>query len=158
MSEAQHQPIPWIVVDSTVVSGHDRYLESAAGLLLRDESKARRVRLAVPEVVLLEANANHQREVDRAQKAFRQAGAMLQRLRAPLSSEEPGRITHIGSIWSRSFGMPTGRFCRYRMWLTNTSSRRPSHGIHLLTKRAVDIAMHWSGVPSLTCLREVASR
>jgi hypothetical protein len=31
---ARRSPIPWVVLDSTVLSGHDRYLESAAARLL----------------------------------------------------------------------------------------------------------------------------
>jgi hypothetical protein len=60
--------VPWVVLDATVFGGHDRYLESAAGRLLRDESAAGRLRIAVPEGVLIESEANHRRAVQAARE------------------------------------------------------------------------------------------
>jgi hypothetical protein len=71
-----------------VLSGHDRYLENAAAKLMRDESAAGRARIAVPEVVLIEANANHRRDVRKARDAYMSAREALERLRAPQSDED----------------------------------------------------------------------
>jgi hypothetical protein len=56
------------VLDATVFGGQDRYLESAAGRLLRDESAAGRMRIAVPEAVLIESEASHRRAVQAARE------------------------------------------------------------------------------------------
>jgi hypothetical protein len=72
---------PWVVLDSTVLGGNDRYLESAAGSLLRDEATAGRLRIAVPEVVLIESEANHRRDVEAAESRLVAARAALERLR-----------------------------------------------------------------------------
>lgn len=74
------------MLDATVFGGHDRYLESAAGRLLRDESAAGRLRIAVPEVVLLEAEAHHRRAVQSARERLFAAHEALRQLTAP-----PGR-------------------------------------------------------------------
>ena len=71
---------PWIVLDSTVFNGHDRYLESAAGRLLRDESAAGRMRIAIPEVVLIESEAGHRRAVQAARERLVAAHEALKRL------------------------------------------------------------------------------
>jgi hypothetical protein len=67
IASAEHSA-PWVVLDATVFAGHDRYLDSAAGRLLRDESAAGRVRIAVPEVVLIESEATHRRAVQAARE------------------------------------------------------------------------------------------
>jgi hypothetical protein len=53
---------PWVVLDSTVLGMHDRYLESAAGRQLVAESAAGRLHIVVPEVVVLESAAKHGRD------------------------------------------------------------------------------------------------
>jgi hypothetical protein len=73
---------PWVVLDATVFGGHDRYLESAAGRLLRDESAAGRLRIAVPEVVLIESEANHRRAVQTARERLVAAHEALRQLSA----------------------------------------------------------------------------
>jgi hypothetical protein len=67
ISRTAYSP-PWVVLDSTVVSGRDRYLESAAGRLLRDEAAAGSLRIAVPEVVVIEAGADQRRAVQAARE------------------------------------------------------------------------------------------
>ena len=75
--------VPWVVLDTTVLGGHDRYLESAAARVLLDEANVGRLRLAVPEIVMREAEAKHRREVRSAQDKFAAARAALAALRAP---------------------------------------------------------------------------
>ncbi len=85
--------VPWVVLDATVFRGHDRYLESAAGRLLRDESAARRLRIAVPEVVLIESEANHRRAVQSARERLVAAHEALRRLTASQSRDlRPWRL------------------------------------------------------------------
>jgi len=74
------------VLDSTVFGG-DRYLESAAGRVLRDESEAGRLRIAVPTVVLLESDANHRRAVLKANEQLIAARDKLEQLRAPQAGD-----------------------------------------------------------------------
>ncbi len=80
---AEHIAAPWVVLDASVFSGHDRYLDSAAGRLLRDESAAGRVRIAVPEVVLIESEANHRRAVQAARERLVAAHEALRELTTP---------------------------------------------------------------------------
>lgn len=101
--------IPWVVLDSTVLSDHDRYLESPAGQLLREEGAAGRVRIAVPEVVAIEANAAHLRAVRKARDQYLAAREALTRLRAPESKEDirplPGYRPHLEKILRDAGGL-----------------------------------------------------
>ena len=75
--------------------GHDRYLESAAGRLLRDEATAGRLRLAVPEVVLIESEANHRRAVREEESKLASARDALRQLRAPQGGDlAPRRLCY----------------------------------------------------------------
>ncbi len=68
------------MLDATVIGGRDRYLESAAGRLLRDEAAAGRLRIAVPEAVVIEAEANHRRAVQAARERLVAAHEALRRV------------------------------------------------------------------------------
>ncbi len=68
------------MLDWTVIGGRDRYLESAAGRLLRDEAAGDRVRIAVPEVAVIEAAANQRRAVAAARARLVAAHEPLKRL------------------------------------------------------------------------------
>ncbi len=69
-----------MVLDATVIGGRDRYLESAAGRLLRDEAVAGRLRIAVPEAVVIEGEANHRRAVQAARERLVSAHEALRRM------------------------------------------------------------------------------
>jgi hypothetical protein len=87
--------VPWIVLDATVFGGNDRYLESAAGRLLRDESAAGRMRIAVPEVVLIESEANHRRAVQAAREKLVAAHEALRDLDTPQGRDlRPWRLRY----------------------------------------------------------------
>lgn len=92
VSEALHfqepRTAPWVVLDSTVLSGRDPRLESAAAHTLRDLSAAGSIRVAIPEVVLIEATENHRRAVRQLQDKYRSVSRELKRLGAPQSSED----------------------------------------------------------------------
>jgi hypothetical protein len=83
------------VLDATVIGGRDRYLESAAGRLVRDEAAAGRLRIAVPEVVAIEAEANHRRAVQSARERLVAAHDALMRLpEARGGDQRPWRLSY----------------------------------------------------------------
>lgn len=77
---------PWVVLDSNAFSWNDWYLGSAAGRLLRDEATAGRLKLVVPEVVIRECVANHERAVGAALDKIEAGQRTLRELHA--TSEE----------------------------------------------------------------------
>jgi hypothetical protein len=81
-------PIAWVVLDSNVFAGRDRYLESTAGQLVRDESASGRLRIAVPEVVMIESDANHRRALRAARDRLLAARAELDALRDPQTGHD----------------------------------------------------------------------
>jgi hypothetical protein len=72
--------VPWVVLDATVIGGRDRHLDSAAGRLLRDEAVAGRLRIGVPEAVVIEAEANQRRAVQAARERLVAAHEALGRV------------------------------------------------------------------------------
>jgi hypothetical protein len=83
--------VPWVILDSTVLGARDRYLDSTAGRLLRDESTAGHLRLAIPEVVLIESEANYRRAVREARGKLTAVLDELEQLRAPHGTRREGR-------------------------------------------------------------------
>jgi hypothetical protein len=74
--------VPWIVLDSTVLSRGDRFFEGFAARIVAGEATAGRLRLVVPETVVLECSANHERDVYGAVKSLESAQDALTKFRA----------------------------------------------------------------------------
>lgn len=91
IGESSSDSVPWVVLDSNVFHGADWFLESTAGRLLRDEAAAGRLRIAVPEVVLIESEANHGREVRAEEGKLAAARAALEQLRSPQGGDRAPR-------------------------------------------------------------------
>lgn len=84
------------MLDSTVLGGSDPYLESAAGRLLRDESAAGRLRIAIPRVVLIESDASYRRAVRKAEGQLGAARHKLKQLRVPQGGDLAPRELRYG--------------------------------------------------------------
>lgn len=92
---AEARNVPWVVLDSNVFYGTNWYLESTAGRLLRDEAAAGRLRIAVPDVVLIESDANYRRAVRAEEGKLAAARNALQQLRSPQGGDlKPRRLRY----------------------------------------------------------------
>ena len=112
-------PTPWVVLDSHVFGGRDRYLESNAGQVLRSESRAGRLCIAVPEV-LIESDANHRRAVRAARDRLVATRRELEELRDPPDAHDFNPDVDTARIWRRSYAAQVGWFCQFRNRLTTS--------------------------------------
>jgi hypothetical protein len=68
---------------------------TSRGRLLRDESESGHLRIAIPEVALLEAEANHHRAVSAAESKLKAARESLEQRRAPQGGDlKPRQLTY----------------------------------------------------------------
>ncbi len=87
-----------MLLDANVFWGAEWYLQGAAGRLLLGEAMDRRLHVVVPEVVLLEAEANHQGEVGAARSRLAAVRRDLRQLRlghlVPEAETRPHSLTY----------------------------------------------------------------
>jgi hypothetical protein len=79
--------LPRVVIDANLIVERDWFLAGGAAAALLAASRRGRVRMVVPEVVVLEAVAAHATQERRAAREFRKAIARLHKLRTPLRYE-----------------------------------------------------------------------
>lgn len=119
-----------VVLDSTVMNGRDRYLESTAARVLLEEARAGRVELFVPEVVMVEAAANHERASREAQQALVRSHNVLAGLRQAQPDVRPLNLTYrddLGQVFARARARvaPLPQVAHDRILERAVSRRRP---------------------------------